>query len=438
MSRMLVGSAFVLAILVCDRATLAQDKDKDKVSAAEAKAGAELAKVARVTVDEKHPDKPVVMASFYARQIDEKTATLFNAMPHLKNVGGYDVTFAPGVLKLLKTHPGLDTIHFQGRADLTAMKDLADGPPIKTLVLGDGAFTTEHFEGVAKAASLRAVHVLLFRVKPDVLRPLHKLKNLDSLHVTGWEPFTADDLTGFTSLSHLTCAAPHKSEAFFDALAKMKNLRTLTLQVAVPEGQTEPPKTPPAGLAKVAALTDLTGLTIDGPVGEANLAALAPLKTLTSLRLVTTDLTATGVKGIQAFPKLSAITLEGPPMPEAAVVELGKLKGLKSLRIHVGPLTDAGVAAIANLTDLEELALYRFDKGANAVVPHILKLTKLRSLDLTFSDLNDTSLKQFAALKELTELKVAFAKTTPEAQESLKKVLPKLTIILSGTTRPFP
>ncbi len=435
MSRMLVGSALVLALVMCANSARAQDK----VSPEEVKAIAELKKITTtVQVDEKHPDKPVVAVFLNYRVIDTKLVELLNELKHLKELGGYNIKFEPGTLKSLKAHPRLETITFAGATDLASLKELADGPPIKKLFLGDGDYTAEHFESVAKVASLRAVSVKLFRGKPDVLRPLHKMKNLESLTADGWTAFAVEDIAGFATLSHLSCAVPNNSEAFFVALAKMKSLRTLALRVAVMEGQTEPPKSPPTGLAKVAELTDLTGLTIDGPAGHANLAALSPLKNLTNLRLATNDLTATGAKSLQALPKLSALTLEGPPMPEDAVIELGKLKGLKSLRIHVGPLTAAGVAALANLTDLEELALYRFDKGVNAAVPHILKLTKLRALDLIFSDLNDASLKQFAALKELTELKIAFAKTTPEAQAALKKELPKLNIILSGTTQAFP
>jgi hypothetical protein len=67
-------------------------------------------------------------------------------------------------------------------------------------------------------------------------------------------------------------------------------------------------------------------------------------------------------------------------------------------------------------------------------MPHVAKLTKLRVLDLTFTDLTDTGLKQLHGLKELTELHIGAAKTTAAGRDALQKALPKAKIITSFTT----
>ena len=432
MNRCVVIGLAVLAAGLCARPAGAQDK----VSPEEAKAAAELKKGATdVTVDEKHPDKPVIGLGYYARTIDEKTAALLKDMKHLKRLGGYDVKFAPGVLKLLKDHPTLDTIAFSGSTDLAALKELPDGPPIKELFLGDGQFTVEHFGAIAKVPSIRTVSIYLARIKPEILRPLHKLKNLESLSAPTDEPFSAEDVSGFRSLVQLTCVAPNDSAPFFEALAKMKTLRKLTLLPQYVGGN--PPTTPPAGLAKLAALTDLTNLTLGFPVGDANLTALATLKNLTQLNADATGMKATGMKALAGLPKLTSLRLSGKELPEAAAVELKGLSGLKELDLSVGPLTEDGMKAVGSMTGLESLKLGNSHRGADKAMPHVAKLAKLRSLDLTFTDLTDAGLKELGGMKALTELKVGGTKTTPAGHAALQKALPKVKIITSFTTGPY-
>src|SRR5262245_12343471 len=101
MNRAIAVGVLTLAEGICARPALAEDK----VSPEEAKAAAEIKKVAQqVILDEKHPDKPIVAAFFYTRTFDEKFAALFNDLKHLKELGGYDVKFKSGTLKLLKNH----------------------------------------------------------------------------------------------------------------------------------------------------------------------------------------------------------------------------------------------------------------------------------------------------------------------------------------------
>jgi hypothetical protein len=408
---------------------------QDKVSPEELKAAEELKKGAiGVTVDQKHPDKPVIGLGYYARTLDERTIALLNQMKHLKSLGGYDVKFKPGTLKQLKGHPALDTLAFSGSTDLDAIKDLPEGPAIKHLFLGDGAFTAEHFEAIAKVPSLQSIRTSLARIKPELIRPLQKLKHLESLSIITDAPLSADDIKGFTGLTELACAAPADSPAFFEALAKMKSLRTLALFPAF--GQSAPPK-PPAGLEEIAALADLTELTLRVPVSDATLAAFARLKSLATLSAPSDGVTAAGMKALAKLPKLTSLRLAGKELPPDAAAELKGLTALKELYLSVGPLPEAGMKALGALDRLEVLQLGRFKPGADKVIPHVAKLTKLRTLDLTFSDLTDAGLAELAKLKDLTELKVGGTATTPKGRAALQKALPKLKVVTSFTTGPY-
>ncbi|QJW93837.1 hypothetical protein [Frigoriglobus tundricola] len=153
---------------------------QDKISSKEIKAALKKARF-DIAVDEEHPDKPVIGIWGYKPTIDEKTAALLKGLTHLESIGGYDLKFAPGAMKLLKGHPALERLRFQGSTDLAAIKELPEGPQIKELHMGGGAFTVEHFEAIAQVPSIRTVSIYLATIKPDDLRPLHKLKHLEVL-----------------------------------------------------------------------------------------------------------------------------------------------------------------------------------------------------------------------------------------------------------------
>ena len=82
------------------------------------------------------------------------------------------------------------------------------------------------------------------------------------------------------------------------------------------------------------------------------------------------------------LPKLTSLRLAGKELPPDAAAELKGLTALKELYLSVGPLPEAGMKALGALDRLEVLQLGRFKPGADKVIPHVAKLTKLRTLDL--------------------------------------------------------
>ena len=146
-----------------------------------------------------------------------------------------------------------------------------------------------------------------------------------------------------------------------------------------------------------------------------------------------------------AVPDDARLSWRDEQMPAAAVKQVMRgllpasaveLPALKELRLHVGPVADEGMKAISTLVGLEILELGRFTPGADKATQHIAKLTKLKSLDLSASDLTDAGLKQLEGLKNLTELKIGFTKTTPAGQAAFKKAVPNAKIITFITTGP--
>jgi hypothetical protein len=419
-----LAAAMVILAFGADAPVRAQDK----VSPEEAKAATELLKRAkRADLDHTHPDKPVIRLMLDNATIDEATVALINKMKHLKTVGGVNVTFEPGTLKALKGHPALERLELGAYSDLAVVLELPEGPALKELSLGDGDYTVEHFEAIAKLPSLRSVSIrpLFTRIKPELYRPLQKMKNLESLDAASIMavPFSPMDIAGFGSLKQFACIVPQDADDFFDALVKLKSLRKLDV---TPHFRGKPTKVPPQGLNKVAQMTDLTELSIRGPITDETLAALAPLTNLTALGIESGGLTAAGIKSLGKLPKLTVLHLVGRPLPNAALAELTGLSGLKCLRLYIGPISEEGMKTIGSLTQLEELVIGRFQPGVEKALPAITKLTKLRKLDLATSDLTDDGLNQLAVLKDLTELRIGWTKTTPAGHTAFQKALPNV------------
>ena len=108
------------------------------------------------------------------------------------------------------------------------------------------------------------------------------------------------------------------------------------------------------GVQVIAGLPNLEGLTLYGgarPVDDRSLELLRGNETLSTLKLVNTNVTDEGLAVLQTLPNLKHLTLyrEGireKRLTDRAVMELQKLTGLSSLNVPGGWLSPAGIAAL--------------------------------------------------------------------------------------------
>ena len=164
-----------------------------------------------------------------------------------------------------------------------------------------------------------------------------------------------------------------------------------------------------AGMKHVKELSSLTTLVLNNTsVTDAGIEELKDFKNLKALRLAgcvkMTDKAAETVKG---FAGLEEVSLPST-ITDKGVKALTGLKKLKSLYLGgCTALTDAAVKDIAdNMPDLVALDVGAIDgtKITDASVPHLARLTKLRTLNLTGSK---TSLDGLKVLREkLPECKI--------------------------------
>lgn len=173
------------------------------------------------------------------------------------------------------------------------------------------------------------------------------------------------------------------------------------------------------GLSELAVHETLTWLSVPGDflggrLGEEpdeDLKELAKLKNLTSLSLV---FRFTGEEGMRT---------------------IGSLSNLVTLNAGSG-ITDANLKEISRLKNLRNLKLIGSEKITAEGLGHLAKLTKLSSLDLSHSDINDNTVKRLSSIQSISSLNLKRTKITDASLRELSglKKLRSLNLNETGVT----
>ncbi|MGE3804803.1 MAG: hypothetical protein AB7K24_09045, partial [Gemmataceae bacterium] len=142
-------------------------------------------------------------------------------------------------------------------------------------------------------------------------------------------------------------------------------------------------------------------------IDDADLARLAGLSQLDTLRLNGSNAAYTekGLAGLKNLTNLKRLEIKAPAATDGWLSILQGMTGLEELKLQ-SRVTDAGLAHLAGLTGLTELSL-----GANYIqgpgLAQLEKLSRLRSLDLARNSLTGTGLQELASLPDLSSLDLA-------------------------------
>lgn len=153
-----------------------------------------------------------------------------------------------------------------------------------------------------------------------------------------------------------------------------------------------------AGLAE---LTALSHLTIEEPIEDASLAALAQLPNLKELTLDASQLTSQSIASARGFPKLRKLTLLGDlrdPGPLGAILQN---ESIEVLDLGVCRISANALAAIENAQSITELSVDG-DEGNEELFGHIAKLGKL--IKIQAYGLRPSQLQQIGALAACPDL----------------------------------
>ena len=136
-------------------------------------------------------------------------------------------------------------------------------------------------------------------------------------------------------------------------------------------------------------------------VTDANIAPLAGLTDLTSLKLYYTHLTDSGILQLKTLHHLQILELTGGQYTGNTLGQLD-LRELRQLRLYGEKVNDSALRTLANCTALEKLDLR--DTGiTDAGLPHLKPLKTLRNLDLSGTETTDPARAELrTALPDLT------------------------------------
>jgi hypothetical protein len=108
---------------------------------------------------------------------------------------------------------------------------------------------------------------------------------------------------------------------------------------------------------------------------------------------------------------------------------LSDAKNLKQLYMNCPKFTDAGLKEVAAFKGLALFQLFNGAEITEAGVKELAALTKLQSLDLSYSGVTDGALKELTGLKELTRLVLTGTKVTDAGVKEVEKALPKCKVV---------
>ncbi len=173
-------------------------------------------------------------------------------------------------------------------------------------------------------------------------------------------------------------------------------------------------------------------------VFDDNLELLRDLPEIRELSLITSNLTTDGLVSMRHLKKLQSfrfggcgISIEGDGR---GLSYIGTCPKLRRLVLHNVPLPSGGLSFVYALPELEELGLVDMKVGDQLVV--VRRLSRLKTLDLSGSDVTDDSLTAVVEATSLEHLDLSNTGVTDRGLAALYKLrnLNTLDVHLTGVT----
>lgn len=226
----------------------------------------------------------------------------------------------------------------------------------------------------ADVPNLRGLALPRWNAAPDLLPRVAKIKRLAHLDLGNMRLNDAGVATLAPlrkSLRTLIAPGSNISNAGAARLAQFTELRELRLGTR---------RLSAAGFQALAKLSKLEVLEL-AKADDKAVAHLAPLQRLRRLELISTACDTTG-RGLEAFPLLTHLNLEGSHTNDDGLASVAQLPRLQFLRLMRTRITGAGLVHLAGLRWLETLSLSQLKKVGSKALVHLEGLKNLRHLDL--------------------------------------------------------
>jgi internalin A len=185
-----------------------------------------------------------------------------------------------------------------------------------------------------------------------------------------------------------------------------------------------------AGMAPLALLPDLKSLEIyvAPKLTGHGLKKLGPrLADLEILVMNRTGITEESMACLRDCRKLKSLAFLGAKYGDAGLAHLGQLESLTLLTVGSTEVTDGGLQALSGLRNLRTLNLTD-TKITGTGLAHLSGLHDLESLDLSSTPIRDEGLDEILKLKGLKTLQLQFTNVSPRAVAKLQAARPSLRI----------
>jgi len=251
------------------------------------------------------------------------------------------------------------------------------------------------------------------RLSSTGLAAIAKIVGLEALRIA-YHPVDdrgLEQLSRASSLRILELAGTRLSDKGMAHLAGLKHLERLDLSFT---------SVTDAGLRQLSRVPRLRTLHLEGSrIGDSGMDHLQKIKTLRDLRLNGTRVGDAGLARLGGL-SLQALHLERSRITDAGLAPLAAMRSLRRLGLPQA-VTDAGLAHVAGLTGLESLKLERHSARAvryrdnretrtarvtDRGLALIGRLTTLRWLCLSFTEITDRGLAHLTGLRDLRSLEL--------------------------------
>ncbi|MCH5378232.1 MAG: hypothetical protein JJ992_30110 [Planctomycetes bacterium] len=250
-------------------------------------------------------------------------------------------------------------------------------PSLEELVLVEGVFSDTALAELQKLSRLQRLDLRSCSgLTAEGIRRLEPLRGLRVLKIggAGIDDASLEALKPIRTLTSLTIEDASITDAGLEHLVRLP-LQDLNLARCF--GITD------QSFAPIGRMEDLRQLYVrDILVSGSGLGQLASLGELATLRLRQTGVDDAALSELASLPALRRLELALCLISDEGLSTIGHLTKLVQLDVEENRLTDAGVKCLGQLSALERLSLAGNEEVTDASVDLLVRLTRLRDLDL--------------------------------------------------------
>jgi internalin A len=238
-----------------------------------------------------------------------------------------------------------------------------------------------------------------------------------------WVPVWLADLIGVDYLDHVTNVRLSESTMGTDSAIEQTGHLSQLRQLILDDSSVGD-----AGLAHMRGLRSLSILDLSHTkVTDLGLAHLEGLLNLRALDLSHTQITGEGLAHLKGLENLSSLDLTGTRLRDDGLAHLERLVSLKFLVLDGTEVTDAGLAHLKGLTRLSALGLDE-TRVTDAGLAHLEGLSNLTRLSIQYTQISDEGVPHLKALAKLSIVLVGSTQISDDGEAELSRALPAIRV----------